>query len=574
MRGKWPFAALAAFVVVSAAVAAAYFFLVPRPAARPTIAEAEPCAPTPAAPAPELAKPARPPVRPTPTLPAETEAKPQAPDFTRALDLVTEAMELQIKVCSYTSSLQSEAAELQWLRESGDANEKDLDEETRRIQKAHAALVADQKKVKSLCGQGRDALLAADKPDLSADLNSTAGLCDGALALLQARVPDYGDLTQQIQSGVVDRLQAVVATLQTLVPKAEPSVIKPDAPPVEIKNGDNVTLGSGQTLRVTKDLTLSSLYVPQGANVRMGAATLTVTGDFVNDGTFEGDEGTLVFSGGAQRLSGNANARQIRMTGGEKHVVAGSRFVTTQGDDSEKDDPALFIDAGTTLVIDKDAEWNTGNPFGIRVAGTLIIDGGTFNCGFTNGQGHGKNRSWMPGSKLIIRDGKFTGAGDAEFTGASVYVQGGELRITDDIWASGDLLELSGGVMSNTSSGGMFALNGIVRFMGGTLEANQRGDRGLRICVSADVQGTQGEVVIAGGDVAGPQGGINLQTSASLPNLVVNRSTVLSVAEGVNDPTLLVHGEVQIAKGKKFCAQGGRVIGSIAEGEEFGKFEP
>jgi hypothetical protein len=441
-------------------------------------------------------------------------------------------------------------------------------------------VVSGQAEVQRLAARMLRTLKEGKLDELASGMEQIQRLLAAIMGALEAKVPDLGYLTLEMQEGVNQQLQAMLEGMQ-----AQRDLLMEEQPikPATTQGSDSLTVGANHRSDLRGDNSFTNLTIEKGAKLKLGSGTLTVSGDFRNEGEIEGSQATLVMSGGNQNFSGNASFNKVHFSGGTKHISAGSNLITTYGQNSGKDQPVLVVEAGTTLIIDQDATVNIPNAYGLRVAGTLIIDGGTFHCSFTHGDGkdpgtssvanNGMNKSWVPGCQLIIRSGSFIGDGDASFAGASVYVQGGELRIHDDIWGSGDLLEISGGVMSNDSSGGMFAFSGVVRLNGGRLEINQYEGRGLYVTKEAEIWSLGGEVVIGGQDVSSATSGMVLAHDVQLPNLTLNVSTRIST----NTPdgtTLSVSGNITIGKAKKLVAQGRRVIGNIETGEEFGLFEP
>jgi len=312
--------------------------------------------------------------------------------------------------------------------------------------------------------------------------------------------------------------------------------------------------------------------VTTGGTLTLATGEVSVSGDFRNDGTVHATATTLVFDGADQTLSGAVTAKKVVLRGGTKRI-RGS-FGTTHGGDAQPGQAGLYVEAGTTLIIEKDGKWTTPNPYGFQIAGNLVIDGGEFHCRFSNGNGTDRGEeSWLPGSTLTINSGRFVGGGDADFSGATINIYDGALEINDDIWNTGDTLNIFGGSMRNTTGGGMFHMTGTVNVRGGKLQVYQNSGRSLRVGKDAAVYCTGGEISINGSNAAGEGSGILLLNSATLPDLVINADTTIhkDSTEGVY---LSVSGNMSIAKGRTFNAAGRQVICNFTPGDESGQFIP
>jgi hypothetical protein len=429
-------------------------------------------------------------------------------------------------------------------------------------------IIAAQTEIQQAATKLHETLGQTTLPELSADLEQVQRLLTAIMGALSAREPDIGSLTLAMQQGVSVNLGLMRKSLI-----AAPKVDVPELPlPAEGQSGPMI-VAADKSARAFGDRNATEVRVERGATLTLGKGTLTLSGDLSNAGTLESSGTTLLMNGGNQNITGAAAFHRARFSGGTKRLTAGSRLATTYNQNSDKNNPVLVIEAGCTLVVEKDSELNVSNAYGLRVEGTLIIEGGIVNCSYTHGHGvENMNATWVKGSQLIIRSGSFIASGDASFDGASVQLQGGEIRCRDDIWGSGDSLDISGGVMSNSSGGGQFYFTGQVRMSGGRLEINQYEGRGFVVGANCDFWCSAGEIVLGGQDISDAQSGIVLGKNVQLPKLTLNVNTKIST--NTPEGTVLGANTISIAKGKKFSAQGRQVIATIETGENSGTFEP
>lgn len=318
---------------------------------------------------------------------------------------------------------------------------------------------------------------------------------------------------------------------------------------------------------------LHSVEVASGARLTLPAGEVNVDGDWTNQGTVVATGTTLVFDGVDQTISGTTTAKKIILRGGTKRIRGGT-FSSSGNQNAEPGNAGLYVEAGTTLIIEEGGKWNTPNPYGFQIAGSLVIDGGEFNCRFSNGNGTDRGEdSWLPGSQLTIYKGKFVGSGDADFSGATITIHDGALEINDDIWGTGEVLNIYGGSMRNATRGGMFLMTGAVSITGGQLQVYQNSSRSLRIHAEASVYCTGGEISINGQATRSTSGGIMLGSSMTVGNLKINTSTRIS-SDSTEGAYLSVGGDFEIAKGQKFEAAGHQIIAIIPTGDDQGEFIP
>lgn len=330
-------------------------------------------------------------------------------------------------------------------------------------------------------------------------------------------------------------------------PSPPPAPVTP--PPASF---EPLTVNAGETSSVKAGAGLESVHVAAGGTLNLPSGQVTVRGDLTGEGKVVGGRTSTLILDGNQEIGAALQAGTAVLRGGTKRLTskATSRNSNTHAAPGQAN---LIIEPGATLIIEEGAAWDSKDAYAYQVGGTLIIDGGTFTCTFANNAVE-FNDCWLPGSQLIIRRGKFIGNGDHEFSGASISIFGGSLEINDDIWHSGDNLDIRDGVMRNSTGGGMFYLNGNVRMTGGKLQVNQSYDRGLRFWEDSSVFCTGGEIELAGTDATSEATGILLRNAPTLPKLVCKCSTRIH-AQSQPEGSMSI-AELVIAKGKTFNAGG------------------
>jgi hypothetical protein len=308
------------------------------------------------------------------------------------------------------------------------------------------------------------------------------------------------------------------------------------------------------------------------SSVEMPAGEVRISGDWSSEGDYAFPKTTLVFDGTDQMLSGSVRAKRIIFRGGVKRLTGGSfgTSSTSSNDLSKPDEAYLVVEPGATLLIRDGAEWKTSNPYGYRIEGTVEIDGGTFEVTFANGAGKKYEDSWRPGSRLIIRRGLFHASGDQAFRAGTIEMHGGKLIVDDDIWSLGERLLMYGGELRNSKWGGMFQIHGSLEMSGGTLQANQSGDRGFRVRVGAVVNCTGGTVEIGGSASGGTRSGIYIGESTVLPNVTVNVSSRIH-SDSPKTSGLAITGRLRIKKDQTLTTTGWNVMASHSPDDDEGK---
>jgi hypothetical protein len=411
-------------------------------------------------------------------------------------------------------------------------------------------------------------------PRTSDDLSESADTSPGDSAPLRARLTEHDvppapkpepepDPAEKVAKGSQGKHSGGRVEGETTTRRSS----KPELPPVR----PQVSVGAGQTKTETGAI-LRDINVGQQGTLKLPQGEVKVDGDLINQGKIEAAKTTLVFDGGDQSIEGNIKAGKVILRGGTKRIRKGT-FSTASTGNAQPGKAQLYVEKGATLVIEEGGKWLTPNAYGFQIAGTLVIDGGEFHCRFTNGNGTDRGEeSWLPGSELTIYKGKFVGNGDADFSGATITIHDGALEINDDIWSTGDALNIYGGSMRNTTGGGMFYMTGNVNITGGSVQVYQNSSRSLRVHSKASVFCSGGEISI-NGRASGGGGGIVLYSSATLNNLKVNTSTQISTNSAAG-AFLSIGRDFEIAKGQRFNANGYQVIAAIPSGDNQGEFVP
>lgn len=315
---------------------------------------------------------------------------------------------------------------------------------------------------------------------------------------------------------------------------------------------DTLVVGSGKKAEAAVGANYNSVRLGSGASLQLPVGDVTIRGDITGAGAIVGGPESNLVLEGDQVLEAGMQLGTAVLRNGTKRLRA-STSSHNRNTHAKPGQANLVIERGATLVIEQGGSWDSKDAYAYQVGGTLVIDGGKFTCTFANQSGE-FNDCWLPGSELVIRSGEFVGNGDHDFGGASITLLGGSLLVDDDIWNSGDNLDIRGGLMRNNTRGGMFALCGNVRMSGGKLQAFQGGDRGLRFIADSFVVCTGGEIEIAGADVTTPKSGIVLNGSPVLNKLTCTSST--RIHEDSPRTSALTLTDLAIARNKRFVAAG------------------
>ncbi len=332
---------------------------------------------------------------------------------------------------------------------------------------------------------------------------------------------------------------------------------------------DKLNVGSDSKVEVPVGASYSGVHLGAGASLQLPAGEVTIRGDITGAGAITASQDSNLVLDGDQVLEAGMQLGTAILRNGTKRLRA-TTSSHNRNTHAKQGQANLVIEAGATLIIEQGGSWDSKDAYAYQVGGTLVIDGGQFNCTFAN-QSNEFNDCWLPGSQLVIHSGEFRGSGDHDFGGASITIFDGRLLVDDDIWNSGDNLDIRGGLMRNSTSGGMFALCGNVRMSGGKLQAFQGGDRGLRFIADSFVVCTGGEVEIAGSDTSAGKSGIVLNGAPVLNKLICTCST--RIHQDSPKTASLTMGDLSIAVGKRFVATGFNVSAPWP-GPEGGEYVP
>lgn len=150
-----------------------------------------------------------------------------------------------------------------------------------------------------------------------------------------------------------------------------------------VMNGSTIIQANQPTL--TAAGTCNNLTIATGRTVNLGANTLTVNGNFTNDGTFSGGGGTTVFGGAtAATVSGAGTTNFGVVTFNKTAAVAVSSTLTfsASGTITNQGSGTFAPSSGTITASDVDVV-NTGTAIWNASGGSLTMTGGT-NRAITN----------------------------------------------------------------------------------------------------------------------------------------------------------------------------------------------
>ncbi|MEI6576485.1 MAG: dockerin type I domain-containing protein [Bacteroidota bacterium] len=334
---------------------------------------------------------------------------------------------------------------------------------------------------------------------------------------------------------------------------------------------NNLTM-SGGTTTIAHNLTVSgNLLINSGASLNGGANTLSLAGNWTNNGTFTGNTGTVTFNkNGNQAITGNGinNFNSLRLDEGTSvnntlevlstHFNGASNFLTLvngtfkiSGNFSFSNTfilgPTYNIQPATGLWINNPNVTVIAQAGGISVRGLLRLTAGTINIGTSIDQ----SLIYVTGSTINIEGGALHIAGlltRNNATATTTYIQSGgtvtlvEQGSTDPIFAGFDLgavgstFSMSGGtiVLRNASSAPSDFLNAsaVATVTGGTLQIGDAGTLNSQT--------------------------IRIQSPRPIGNLLVSNTTSQSVkpiATLVNS-SLSILGNVTIQPGTSFNSNG------------------
>ncbi|MCB0276120.1 MAG: T9SS type A sorting domain-containing protein [Calditrichaeota bacterium] len=292
---------------------------------------------------------------------------------------------------------------------------------------------------------------------------------------------------------------------------------------------NNLTLSGGTTFLPGNIDVHANLLINSGATLDGGANTLTLGGDWTNNGTFNGNAGRVNFSrNGNQTIAGAGlnNFNLIRVDMGTSatntlevlstHFNAADPFLTIVNGTFKisgsfafsnsfiTGGPIYNIDPGTGFWINNPNVTVTPQAGGVSVRGTLRLSAGTYNIGTAADH----SLVYVGGSSIIIEGGALHIAGQLtrnNATATTSYNQsGGSVTVVEqgstdptfggfDLGAPGSSFNMSGGtiVLRNATSAPVDYLNSaLANVSGGTLQigdANTLNAQTVRISSSRTI---------------------------------------------------------------------------------------
>jgi hypothetical protein len=281
-----------------------------------------------------------------------------------------------------------------------------------------------------------------------------------------------------------------------------------------ITSFNNLTANAGTTILNANLAVAGNLVINPGAFIDCGVRTLTVGGDWINNGTFSGNAGTVIFSrNGNQSISGSGanNFNLIRVNMGTTNAntleVLSTNFSAPDGFLTLSNGtfkisgtfpltstfilgPLYNIQPSTGLWINNPNVTVRAQAGGVSVRGVLRISAGTYNIG----NAADDNLDYVAGSSIIVEGGAVNIAGHlgrnspasttsyTQSGGVLTVVSQGSTDITNagfDLGTAGSSFTVSGGtiVVANATSNATDYLNvsGTTNVTGGTLQIGNAG---------------------------------------------------------------------------------------------------
>ena len=336
---------------------------------------------------------------------------------------------------------------------------------------------------------------------------------------------------------------------------------------------DNLTVSGGTTSLTRNTSVNGNLTINPGATLTGGANTLTVGGDWINNGTFTGSAGTVTFiKNGNPTIAGTGvnNFNLMRMNLGASisntlevlstHFNAPDAFLTITNGTFKVSGTFTFastfitgpiynIDPTAGLWINNPNVTVTAQAGGVSVRGLLRLSAGTYNIGTSIDN----SLNYVTGSTIIIEGGTLHIAGlltRNNATATTSYTQSGgtvsmvEQGSTDPVFAGFDLgavgssFSMSGGtiVVRNATSASADYVNAssAATVTGGTLQlgdANTGNAQVFRIQTSRPV----GNLLISNATSQATKPIAQLTTSSLniVGNVTIQAGTTLN-ANGLN----------------------------------------
>ncbi|MDC1142507.1 hypothetical protein OAU50_05410 [Planctomycetota bacterium] len=332
-------------------------------------------------------------------------------------------------------------------------------------------------------------------------------------------------------------------TPKTVEPTIEEEAVSETTEKTKIVAEGETTIDSDKSVSLADGKVVDSIHIRGTGGLTLAAGTVQVVNDLKVSTAVKAGSTTLQLTGDGE-ITGNIAANKIEVTAGTRRLTKGTRLSSTRTGNAAPGQEGFYVALGATVIIEEGASVHTSAAYGFRIDGTLIIDGGSFNCTFTNGNGKTTNRCWGESSRLEVRQGVFHGGGDASFGGAALAISGGKIHIQDDLWDTGKSLDMSGGSIENRRYGGQFSVTGNVLMTGGELLVHASSRRGLYFPKSANFIATGGKVVLYGGT-------LRFDASTALNDVEIQKSASIHASSN-KEATLYINGSMTFVKGASF----------------------
>ena len=336
-------------------------------------------------------------------------------------------------------------------------------------------------------------------------------------------------------------------------------------------NFNNLTV-SGGTTSFSRNVTFSgNMVIQPGGTIDGGANILSLSGNLTNNGTFNGNTGTLTFDkNGNQTISGsgtnNFNLIRVNMGTGIANTLevlstnfsAPDPFLTIVNGTFKMSGSFTFANTfftGPIYNIDPTAGFWINNPNvtvlpqagNVSVRGLLRLTAGTYNIG----TGVDNSLLYVAGSAITIDGGTMHIAGQltrTNSTATTAYTQtGGVVSVVEqgstdavfggfDLGAVGSTFTVSGGsimIRNATSAPADFVnLSSVANVTGGTLQIGDAGSASAQV--------------------------IRIQTTRAIGNLLISGAAPQPVKPTAQlaGSTLTINGNLTAEAGSKFNAGG------------------
>ena len=281
-----------------------------------------------------------------------------------------------------------------------------------------------------------------------------------------------------------------------------------------ITSFNNLTASAGTTTLNANLTVTGNLVINPGASIDCGVRTLTAGAEWINNGTFAGNAGTVIFDrNGNQSITGSGanNFNLIRVNMGTSNAntlevlstnfSAPDAFLTLSNGTFKISGSFAFtstfilgplynIQPSAGLWINNSNVTVAAQAGGVSVRGVLRISAGTYNIGTSADH----NLDYVAGSSIIVDGGSLTIAGHlgrnspasttsyTQSGGVMTVVAQGSTDITNagfDLGTAGSSFTMSGGtiVVANPTGNATDFLNiaGTTNVTGGTLQIGNAG---------------------------------------------------------------------------------------------------